>query len=69
MFNISNDKSSFCAEEIISSGKFGHVWSGHDTKNNNQKVIIKESSQNHAVLIEKLSHINHSALQAGEYHH
>ena len=65
MFIISNNNSSFRAEEVISSGKFGHVWIGYDT-NNSQKVIIKETSQNHTILMDKLTKINHPVLQIGE---
>ena len=65
MFIISNNNSSFRAEEVISSGKFGHVWTGYDI-HNSQKVIIKETSQNHTILMDKLTKINHPVLQIGE---
>jgi len=65
MFLVKNEKYSYIADEIISSGKFGPVWFGNcvETK---QQVIIKEYSKEHVELAKKLAEINHPVLQTCE---
>ncbi|MDR2928582.1 MAG: serine/threonine protein kinase [Cytophagaceae bacterium] len=65
MFSLQNDMNFYQADEVISSGKFGPVWVGRNTKTQ-QKVIIKQYSQNHTDLAFKLSSISHPVLQTGE---
>ncbi|MCL2074175.1 MAG: protein kinase [Marinilabiliaceae bacterium] len=65
MFSIKSEKNSYCATDLLSSGKFGAVWVGKCAQTKEQ-VIIKEYSAAQIEVAKKLSKIEHPALQTCE---